>query len=142
MPKLGFAVLLLMMAQEPEVISRTEYTLRIENFFQFQPLRAGKASQFRIELKDVSDDSHIEGAQITLTVRRGRLPQAIAQATSRADKAPGIYLTSLTIPTAGSYSIEFRIKNAKFDERMLVDFFEVGSWEFGGQTPNSSEVLT
>ncbi len=125
MPKLSLALLFFVMGQGPEVVSRTEYTLRVENFFQFQPLHAGKPSQFRIELKDVSDDSHIKGAQVTLTVRRVGTLQPVTTASTRPDKASGIYLTSLTIPAAGTYTIEFRIKNGKFDERMLVDFFEV-----------------
>lgn len=119
------ALLLLILVQSPELISRTEYSARIENFFQFQPLYAGKPSQFRIEPKDVSDFTPIEAAQITLTVRRVGSRQAVTVATSKPDKTKGVYLAQVTVATPGKYSIEFRIRNAKFDERMLVDLFDV-----------------
>ena len=35
----------------------------------------------------------------------------------------GIYVAEVTVPRAGSYTIEFHVKNAKLDERMaLADF--------------------
>jgi hypothetical protein len=32
--------------EEVEAIARTEFTDRLENFFEYEPLRAGKPSQF------------------------------------------------------------------------------------------------
>src|SRR5262245_19181204 len=54
----------------PEPIARTEFTDRVENFFEYEPLHAGKASQFRIHLTDLSDGSPVEKAQVSLTVRQ------------------------------------------------------------------------
>src|SRR5262245_2562128 len=56
-------------SEEPEPIARTEFTDRVENFFEYEPLHAGKASQFRIHLTDLSDGAPVEKAAVTLTVR-------------------------------------------------------------------------
>ena len=56
-------------ADEPEPIARTEFTDRVENFFEYEPLHAGKPSQFRIHLTDLSDGAPVEKAEVTLTVR-------------------------------------------------------------------------
>ena len=55
---------------EPEALARTEFTDRVENFFEYEPLHAGKPSQFRIHLTDLSDGSPVEQAKVSLTVRR------------------------------------------------------------------------
>ena len=39
--------------EEPEAIARTEFTDRIENYFEYEPLRAGHPSQVRIHLTDL-----------------------------------------------------------------------------------------
>jgi hypothetical protein len=56
-------------AEEKEAIARTEFTGRIENFFEYEPLKAGKPSQFRIHLTDLSDGSPVEKAEVKLTIR-------------------------------------------------------------------------
>jgi len=57
-------------AAEPEALSRTEFTDRVENYFEYEPLHAGKPSQVRIHLTDLSDGSPVEKAEVTLTVSR------------------------------------------------------------------------
>jgi len=37
----------------------------------------------------------------------------------------GIYVAELTVPNPGTYDIEFRIKNAKLDERIPLTDFKV-----------------
>src|SRR5918992_2839546 len=52
--------------EEEEAESRTEFTDRIENFFEYEPLKAGKPSQFLIHLTDLSDGTPVEKADVTL----------------------------------------------------------------------------
>src|SRR4030095_151696 len=56
-------------AAEPEALSRTEFTNRIEKYFEYEPFHSGKPSQVRIHLTDLSDGSPIEQATVTLAVR-------------------------------------------------------------------------
>jgi 5-hydroxyisourate hydrolase-like protein (transthyretin family) len=110
---------------EPEALSRTEFTNRLENFFEYEPLRSGKPSQVRIHLTDLSDGSPVEKAAVTLTVRPKGAADPVVQTTSRIGKVTGIYVADLTIPKAGAYDIEFHIKNDKLDERMPLSDFKV-----------------
>src|SRR5690348_16742926 len=64
-------------AAEPEALSRTEFTQRVENYFEYEPLHSGKASQVRIHLTNLADGSPVEKAEVTLTVR----PKASATST-------------------------------------------------------------
>jgi hypothetical protein len=110
---------------EPEALSRTEFTQRIENYFEYEPLRSGKASPVRIHLTDLSDGSPVEKAEVTLTVRPKGSETQIVQTTSRIGKVTGIYVAELTVPRPGNYDIEFHIKNAKLDERLPLGDFKV-----------------
>ena len=110
---------------EPEALSRTEFTNRVENYFEYEPLRSGKPSQVRIHLTDLSDGSPVEKAEVTLAVRPKGSADATVQTTSRIGKVTGIYVAELNIPRAGDYDIEFHIKNTKLDERMPLSNFKV-----------------
>jgi outer membrane lipoprotein-sorting protein len=110
---------------EPEPLARTEFTDRIENFFEYEPLHAGKSSQFRIHLTDLSDGSPVEQAQVSLTVRRSRENTNVVETVAKVGKVTGIYVAELTIPQPGNYDIEFRIKNARLDERLPLSDFKV-----------------
>ena len=110
---------------EPETLSRTEFNDRVENYFEYEPLRAGKPSPFRIHLSDLSDGSPVEQAQVTLTVTSKGSSTSVVQTTSRIGKVSGIYVAELTIPKQGLYDIEFHIKNAKLDERLPSADFKV-----------------
>ena len=110
---------------EPEALSRTEFTNRIENYFEYEPLKSGKASQVRIHLTDLSDGSPVEQAEVTLTVKPQGASAPIAQTVSRIGKVTGIYVADLTLPKPGAYDIEFHIKNAKLDEHMPLSNFKV-----------------
>src|SRR5690349_22865134 len=59
-------------SSEPEASSRTEFTQRVENYFEYEPLRSGKASQVRIHLTDLSDGSPVEKAEVKLIVKPDR----------------------------------------------------------------------
>jgi 5-hydroxyisourate hydrolase-like protein (transthyretin family) len=112
-------------ASEPEAMSRTEFTNRVENYFEYEPLRSGKPSQVRIHLTDLSDGAPVEQAAVTLAVKAHGSDQPVAQTVSRVGKVAGIYVAELTVPRSGQYDIEFHIKNDKLDERMPVSDFKV-----------------
>ena len=111
--------------EEPEAIARTEFTDRIENFFEYEPLRPGKPSLFRIHLTDLSDGSPVEQAQVSLTVRRKAQLETVAQTTAKVGKVTGIYVAELSVPQVGEYDIEFHIKNAKLDQQLPLSGFKV-----------------
>ena len=108
---------------EEETLARTEFTQRIENFFEYVPLKAGKPSFFRIHLTDLSDGTPVGNATVTLTARSSGASQPVAETTAKVGKVTGIYVAELTITQPGQYDIEFHIKNDKIDERMPLAGF-------------------
>ncbi len=112
-------------AEEEEAIARTEFTGQIENFFEYEPFKAGKPSQFRIHLTDLTDGSPVEKAEVKLTIRAKGDGSSIGQTTAKVGKVTGIYVAEVNIPKAGDYDIEFHVKNAKLDERMPLTDFKV-----------------
>jgi len=108
---------------EEEAIARTEFTERIENFFEYEPLKKGKPSQFLIHLTDLTDGSPVEKAEVTLTIRAKAGNSAAGEVKARVGKVTGIYVADVSIPNSGEYDIEFHVKNNKLDERLpLADF--------------------
>src|ERR671914_496137 len=110
---------------EEEALSRTEFTERIANFFEHDPLKAGKSSQFLIHLTDLSDGTPVEKAEVTLTIRAADSGSEIAQTKARVGKVTGIYVADVSIPRRGEYDIEFHIQNDKLNERMPLKDFKV-----------------
>jgi 5-hydroxyisourate hydrolase-like protein (transthyretin family) len=110
---------------EAEPIARTEFNDRLENFFEYPPFQAGKPSQFRIHLTDLTDGSPVEQAEVLLTAKRKGAAETVAQTTAKVGKVTGIYVADLAIPQAGDYDIEFHIRNSKLDERMPLTDFKV-----------------
>jgi hypothetical protein len=111
-------------AEHEEAESRTEFTDRIENFFEYEPLKAGKPSQFLIHLTDLSDGTPVEKADVTLSVRSKRGAD-VMQVKAKVGKVTGIYVAEVAIPTPGDYDIEFHVKNPKVDQRMPLSDFKV-----------------
>lgn len=109
--------------EEPETIARTEFTERIENFFEYEPLVPGKPSRFLIHLTDLTDGSPVEKADVTLAVRAAGRGGAAVEAKARVGKVTGIYVAEVTVPAAGTYNIEFRVRNARINERMPLTEF-------------------
>jgi 5-hydroxyisourate hydrolase-like protein (transthyretin family) len=109
---------------EEEAVSRTEFTERIENFFEHDPLKAGKPSQFLIHLTDLSDGTPVEKAEVTL-ITRAKGGGEVMQTKARVGKVTGIYVADVSIPNRGDYDIEFQVKNEKLDERMSLKDFKV-----------------
>ncbi|MFY9558133.1 MAG: hypothetical protein WAV47_25765 [Blastocatellia bacterium] len=112
-------------ADDEEALSRTEFTERIENFFEYDPLKPGKTSQFLIHLTDLSDGSPVEQAEVTLTIRSQGSGSEVGQTKARIGKVTGIYVADVVIPNVGDYAVEFHVKNAKLDERMPLTDFKV-----------------
>jgi hypothetical protein len=110
---------------EEEAESRTEFTDRVENFFEYDPLKAGKSSHFLIHLTDLSDGSPVEKADVTLTIRSKDGSTQVGETKAKVGKVTGIYVAELTIPNPGDYNIEFHIKNAKLDESIPLTDFKV-----------------
>lgn len=109
---------------EGEALARTEFTDRIENFFEYDALKAGQPSQFLIHLTDLADGAPIEKAEVTL-ITRAKGGAEVMQTKARVGKVTGIYVADVTIPIKGDYDIEFLVKNAKVDERMALTDFKV-----------------
>src|SRR5215470_10570667 len=112
-------------AEVEEAIARTEFTGRIENFFEYEPLKAGKPSQFRIHLTDLSDGSPVEKAEVKLTIRTKGGGGVAGETTAKVGKVTGIYVAEVSVPKAGDYDIEFHVKSSKIDERMPLTDFKV-----------------
>lgn len=112
-------------AEEEEALSRTEFTERVENFFEYAPLKAGKSSQFRIHLTDLSEGSPVEKAEVTLSVRAGNGGAEVARTKAKIGKVTGIYVAEVSIARKGVYDIEFHVKNTRLDERMPLSDFKV-----------------
>jgi hypothetical protein len=109
--------------EEPETIARTEFTDRIENFFEYEPLTPGKPSRFLIHLTDLTDGSPVEKADVILAVRPASGAGPATETKARVGKVTGIYVAEVTVPAAGAYGIEFRVRSARINERMaLTDF--------------------
>jgi 5-hydroxyisourate hydrolase-like protein (transthyretin family) len=109
---------------EEEALSRTEFTGRIENFFEHDPLKAGKPSQFLIHLTDLTDGAPVEKAEVTL-ITRTKDGGEVMQTKARVGKVTGIYVADVSIPSRGDYDIEFQVKNEELNERMPLKDFKV-----------------
>jgi 5-hydroxyisourate hydrolase-like protein (transthyretin family) len=110
---------------QEEALSRTEFTERIENYFEYEPLKGGKPSQFLIHLTDLTDGTPVEKAEVTLSVRSKGTSSEIAQTKAKIGKVTGIYVADVTIPNKCEYDIEFHIKNQKLDEHLPLTDFKV-----------------
>jgi hypothetical protein len=73
--------------------------------------------EVRIRLTNAVDGSPIEQADVLVIVRRRGAGKRVAQSTAKLEEESGTYVAELRIPQPGDYDIEFRVKNAEFDER-------------------------
>jgi hypothetical protein len=112
-------------AEEEEKLSRTEFTSRIENFFEYDPLESGRTAQFLIHLTDLNDGMPVGQAEVTLLARRTGTEDTLAQTVARVGRVTGIYVAELMIPKPGAVDIEFRVKNPSLDEEMKLTGFDV-----------------
>ena len=110
--------------EEVEVLSRTAFTDRIENFFEYDPLHAGEFSQFLIHLTDLEDGTPVAQAQVDLLVR-GSSGNEVVRTRAQIGRVTGIYVAELAIPNPGTYAIEFDVENDRLSEAMSLEGFEV-----------------
>lgn len=109
---------------EVEALSRTEFTDRIENFFEYEPLKVGRASHFLIHLTDLSDGTPVEKAEVALRIQKVDSGE-ITNVKAKVGRVTGIYVADVELPAAGKYNITFRVTNEKIDETMPLTNFEV-----------------
>ncbi len=112
-------------AKEAETLSRTEFTERIENFFEHDTLTPGKPSRFLIHLTDLSDGSPVENAEVTVTWTPSGAGGSGATEKAKVGRVAGIYVAEVALPGPGTYTIDFHVKNQKLDERMTLADFHV-----------------
>lgn len=110
--------------EEEEALARTEFTERVENFFEYEPLKTSRKSQFLIHLTDLTDGTPIEKADVLLIVRDSNNNE-VTQTKARVGKVTGIYVADLSLTNKGSYKIEFQIKNDKINEQLPLTDFQV-----------------
>lgn len=110
--------------EEEEALSRTEFTERVENFFEYTPLKAGKSSEFLIHLTDLKDGTPVEKAEVSLKIRR-KGASDFNEVKAKVGRVTGIYVAEVEIAEKGSYDIEFHIRNEKLNEKLPLEGFEV-----------------
>ena len=109
--------------EESETIARTEFTGRIENFFEYEPLHPGKPSRFLIHLTDLTDGAPVAQADVVLTIRGAGAGQPVGETKAKVGRVTGIYVAEVVVPAPGDYDIEFRVRNAHLNERMPLTGF-------------------
>ena len=107
-----------------ETLARTAFTDRIENFFEYSPLRSGEPSPFLIHLTDLEDGSPVAQAEVELSVRASD-GEEVSSARAQIGRVTGIYVAELEVPLPGTYEIEFHVRNKKLDETMILADFAV-----------------
>ena len=113
-------------AEEEEAIARTEFNERLENFFEFDAFKPGRASKFLIHLTDLTTGKPVSKAEVTLTAR-GPNGNEIKTVNAKVGKVTGIYVAELELSEPGTYGIDFHIKNDIIDETMKLKGFEVSA---------------
>lgn len=111
---------------EHEAIARTEFSNRIENFFEYSPLVPGKASHFLIHLTNLSTGKPVKNAEVELIVTDKAATQ-VAQVTAKVGKVQGIYVAELNLAEVGTYEVLFQVKTDKFVDQMQLSGFEVSA---------------
>ena len=109
---------------DEEVLARTAFTDRIENFFEYSPLRSGEPSSFLIHLTDLQDGSPVAEAEVELSVRRPN-GEEVVSTRAQIGRVTGIYVAELEVSLPGTYEIEFHVRNAILDETMILAGFPV-----------------
>jgi hypothetical protein len=111
-------------AEAEEILARTAFTERIENFFEYSPLKSGEASPFLIHLTDLEDGSPVAQAAVGLSVRTSS-GEEVVSTRAAVGRVTGIYVAELVVPRSGNFEIEFHVRNDKLDETMVLSEFAV-----------------
>ncbi len=108
-----------------EAIARTEFTDRIENFFEYDPLVAGQPSQFLIHLTDLETGAPLADAEVDLRVTHAGSGVEIVSARALVGRVTGIYVADVAVPEPGPVEIRFDVRAGDIDETMPLTEFEV-----------------
>lgn len=108
-----------------EAIARTEFTDRIENFFEYDPLVAGQPSQFLIHLTDLETGAPVAAAEVGLRVTRAGSSAELVSTEALVGRVTGIYVAELAVPEPGPVDIRFDVRAGNIDETMPLTGFEV-----------------
>lgn len=111
--------------QGDEPIARTGFTERLENFFEYAPLKPGQKSSFLIHLTDLSDGTPVAQARVVLRALDEKGAEA-AKVEAKVGKVTGIYVADVTLDKKGAYTIEFQVKNEKLEDTLVMQNFMVG----------------
>lgn len=109
---------------EVEAIARTEFSKRLLNFFEFSPLKPQEKSSFLIHLTDLKSGEPVAQADVKLVVK-GPNGKELDTIQAKVGRVTGIYVAEVKIPIAGSYGIDFVVKNDKLQDTMKLQGFEV-----------------
>lgn len=108
-----------------EAIARTEFTDRIENFFEYDPLVAGQPSQFLIHLTDLETGAPVAEAEVDLRVTRTGSGAELVSTRALVGRVTGIYVADVAVPEAGPVDILFELRAGDIDETMPLTGFDV-----------------
>ena len=111
---------------EVEPIARTEFSGKLLNFFEFAPLKPQQMSSFLIHLTELDSGEPVAQADVKLIIK-GANGQEIDTVQAKVGRVTGIYVAEVTIPTAGTYGIDFVVKNDKLQDTMPLKGFEVSN---------------
>lgn len=109
---------------EEETLARTEFTDTLENFFEYQPLQPGQTSNFLIHLTDLRDGKPVANAEVVLQLK-GPNGQMLESFKAKVGRVTGIYVAQVKVGQAGTYGLDFLVKNDKMSETMALRGFEV-----------------
>lgn len=112
--------------KEAEPLARTEFSERLLNFFEFAPLKPQETSSFLIHLTDLKTGEPVAQGDVKLVIK-GPNGKELNTVQAKIGRVTGIYVAEVSIPTAGTYGIDFIVKNEKMQETMSLQGFEVSS---------------
>lgn len=112
--------------EDEEPIARTEFSDELLNFFEFAPLKPQKASSFLIHLTELETGEPVAQADVKLVVK-GAKGKELTTVQAKVGRVTGIYVAEVSIPVAGTYGIDFIVKNDKLQDTMKLQGFEVSA---------------
>ena len=111
---------------EVEPIARTEFSDKLLNFFEFAPLRPQETSSFLIHLTELKSGEPVAQADVKLLIK-GPNGKHLDTVQAKVGRVTGIYVAEVKIPIAGTYGIDFVVKNDKLQDTMSLQGFDVSN---------------
>lgn len=109
---------------EVEPIARTEFSKKLLNFFEFAPLKPQETSSFLIHLTELETGEPVAQADVKLVIK-GANGKELDTVQAKVGRVTGIYVAEVKIPIAGTYGIDFVVKNNKLQDTLALQGFEV-----------------